>query len=506
ARALALVSARELDELECKRLEPLVAKGADATSLRLRAELALRRADDKSVIAIGTFASEAPDDPRSARYQGWLFASKGKYGDAAKQLEKAGAKRELARVLAAAKDMQAALARVDGEPTTAEELALVGQIALAAGKLPDAERALVAAERLAPASPVVQAALLALGARQNDKQRVDIATLISGIALDLTTITEAKPRPSVGSPRVGSAPDKVTIDLAGTDARILEPMLEALALAQHAKSKLVIAELAAQPSLFAVRITHPELVRDALVKLLSAPPYDMQVLAEPRVLEGKTVELGELTRLTGELDGALIYRVEAAGGDAKITLVHFARGATQATQVSREVDMAGVVTFNIVKLVVVIGVVLVVVLLVVLWFTRSMGKVELQIARTSDADEALCVEITKNPKRPPILDMLAFHNATKAAGAVTRRREAKLIASGATFRVPTGSWYVHLYGTYSHAGKLRLVPESCTREIEVRRGVLVEVAFDLIAKVADVTLDIVYQPRTDIVVWANHED
>ena len=54
-----------------------------ARSLRLRAEIALRRADDaKATIAIGTYASEAPNDPRSALYSGWLFVSKGKLADA----------------------------------------------------------------------------------------------------------------------------------------------------------------------------------------------------------------------------------------------------------------------------------------------------------------------------------------------------------------------------------------------------------------------------------------
>ena len=507
-RALALISARELDDAELKRLEPLVATGADGTSLRLRAELALRRADDKAVVAIGTFASEASDDPRSARYQGWLFASKGKYADAARAFERAGSRRELARALDAANDPKAALAAVDGKPTTAEELVLVGQVAIADGKLPDAEKSLLAAEQAAPVSPLVQATLARLGAKQNNKERTRLAWLLSGVQGDLPVTPDPAPVIVAGGSQhkmPGSTPDKVVIDLQAADPRILEPMLEALTLAPHAKSKLVLAELGWSPSVLSFRQTHPEIVRQALVKLLSGPPYEMQVLVESRVFDGDTIPLDELVKLTGELDGALVYRVEPDGSNARITLLHFQSGATQATQVSRVVAMSEVVTFNTTKLIVILGAVLAVVLVGVLFFTRSMGRIELHISRAADADEALCVEVTKNPKRPPITDMLEFHNATKSAGTITKRRMATLIASGVTLKVPTGTWYVHLYGTYSHGGKLRLVPDVCTKQVEVKRGTTVDVDFDLIARAADVTIDITYEPRQDVVVWANDE-
>jgi len=507
-RALALISARELDELELKRLEPLVAMGADATSLRLRAELALRRGEDKAIVAIGTFASEASDDLRSARYQGWLLTSKGKFAEAAKAFEKAGSRREVARALEAANDHKAALAAVDGKPTTAEELVLVGQTAIAEGKLADAETTLLAAEQAAPVSPLVQATLGQLGAKQNNKERTRLAWLLSGVQGDIPTAPEPAPViVAAGSQQkpAGSTPEKVVIDLQGADPRILEPMLEALTLAQYAKSKLVLAELGWSPSAFSFRQTHPEIVRQALVKLLSAPPYEMQVLVEPRTFDGDTIPLDELVKLTGELDGALVYRVQPDGGNARITLLHFKSGTTQATQVSRIVAMPEVVTFNTTKLFAILGAVLACGLVGLLFFTRSMGRIELHIARAADADEALCVEVTKNPKRPPIVDMLAFHNATKAAGTITKRRMATLIASGVILKVPTGTWYVHLYGTYSHAGKLRLVPENCTTQVEVKRGSTVDVDFDLVARAADVTIDVTYEPRKDVVVWANDE-
>src|SRR5438067_2209282 len=52
SRALELVSVRELDAYELARLEPLVGKGEDPTSLRLRAELAMRKTDGTESVAI----------------------------------------------------------------------------------------------------------------------------------------------------------------------------------------------------------------------------------------------------------------------------------------------------------------------------------------------------------------------------------------------------------------------------------------------------------------------
>src|SRR5205085_9176111 len=158
-------------------------------------------------------------------------------------------------------------------------------------------------------------------------------------------------------------------DLQGSDPRILEPMLEALQIPP--KSKLVIAELSWSPSVFSFRQTHPEVVAGALVKLLTAPPYDDQLIAAPDTFEGETVKLPDLEKLTGDKDGALVYRVVAKGERAEITLLYFTEGATTATQVSRIVEMQGAVTFATTK-VVVLGIVLLLgVLVIILWFTRS---------------------------------------------------------------------------------------------------------------------------------------
>jgi predicted Ser/Thr protein kinase len=167
--------------------------------------------------------------------------------------------------------------------------------------------------------------------------------------------------------------------------------------------------------------------------------------------------------------------------------------------------LPGAIGFNTGKLILVLAVALVLVGAVVLRATRSMGKIEIQIPRNVEKDEALCIEVTKNPKRPPIVDMAGFHNTTKTAGTITKRFLATLVGTQTVMKVPAGVWYVHLYGTYTKSGKLRAVPESCSQKVELRRGDLSEIVFDLVPKLADVTVEITYEPRKDVVVWSNDE-
>ncbi|MDQ3364865.1 MAG: protein kinase, partial [Myxococcota bacterium] len=471
----------------------------------LRAELAMRRADGKATWAIESYLTLAPTDVRAQRYQGWLLASKGLPGEAAVLLGRSGARREQARLLLRANDVRGAAALLDGAPDTAEELVTLALIALHDGKLDVAQTHLAQAERLAPVSPFVQAAIAKLAARQAQPELARLARLLIGQRAPDEPADAATVMVEGGSLTGMQPPDKVVVDLgtAVADSRVLEPMLVTLELAELAKRKLVVAELAWSPGALSMRTVNHEVLRAALVQALGRPPYEIQVVLLPSALEGATVPLDKLTALASGGDGALVYRVESAGSDARITLLLYEVGAKQATQVTRVVTMPGLVTFNLVKLVTSVAVGLVGVLVGILWFTRSMGKIELQIARNADADEALCVELSKHPARPKISDMLAFHTATKEAGSVGRRRSATLIASGATFKVPTGTWYVHLYGTYAHGGKLRLVPETCSQQVEVKRGATVEVGFDLVAKATEVTVQVIVEPRRGVLVWAD---
>jgi len=506
ARALALVSVRELDEHGLRRVEALIAGATDPTSLRLRAELSMRKQDGREELAIGAFVRAAPDDPRALRYRGWLLGTQGKHAEAAAAFAKAGARGEQVRALLNAGDIKAAAALITGTPSSPEERVALGRVALGDGKLADAEALLVGAERTAPTSPLVQTAIIDLGTKQGNSVRVRMGRLLVGIAADTPIVAPPVAVAPAGPTRSGK-PEKIVIDLgaARADQRPIAPMLEALQLAELAKKKIVLAELRWSSSTFGFRETNPTRLRNALAQLLTAPPYEMQVVMASKAFDGEAVPLEELIALGTDADAVLIYRLEPAGGRGEVTLLlHHAR-TSEAAQVSRVIDLDGLVAFNVIKLGVIVGAGVTLLLIGILYFTRAMGRVELQIARETSGDEALCVEISKNPGRPRIDDMLAFHEATKSAGAKTRPRHATLIASGFITKVPVGTWYVHLYGTYSHAGKLRVIPDWCTKQVEVKRGERVEVDFDLVAKGAEVTVEVIAEPRAGVLVWTDKD-
>ncbi|MBA3391468.1 MAG: serine/threonine protein kinase [Deltaproteobacteria bacterium] len=501
SRALALVSVRELGDAALVRLDALIAAATDPTSLRIRAELALRRADGKEELAVGAYAAAAADAPLAHRYHGWLHAGKGRFADAAVAFASAKAKREQVRALVAANDLKTAVTLID-KPTSPEELALLARIDMLENRLAEAETRLALAERGAPISPLVQTVNIEMGLKQGNAAQVSMGRLLLGQADGPATQTAV-----ISPPKGAKGTNKVVIDLgtASDDTRLVEPMLEALELDELAKKKIMIAELEWSPPATSFRETHSRVLRSAIEQLLLASPYDMQVVAAPKTFTGKTVPLDELRALGADADAVLVYRVEADGSNARITMLLHPTGSTEASQVTRKIAMPGLVTFNVFKLVALLGALLILILVGVLYFTRAMGRIEIQIARNADLDEALCVEITKREARPPIPDMLAFHVATKQAGAITRKRNATLISSGFAMRVPVGSWYVHLYGTYSPGGKLRLVPDICTQLVDVKRGALVEVAFDLVATDAEVTVQVIAEPRRGILVWSDIE-
>src|SRR5262245_38022199 len=111
--------------------------------------------------------------------------------------------------------------------------------------------------------------------------------------------------------------------------------------------KLAIAELRWSPGLLSFRATHPELVRAALVQLLSGPAYHVQLEIDPRTFEGSEIAAKQLAELTENADAVLVYHVEpAAGHTADVSLVLYQRGATEATQIARTIDLPGLIGLN----------------------------------------------------------------------------------------------------------------------------------------------------------------
>lgn len=508
-RALGLVAARELDTYELRRLEKLVEKRTDVTALRLRAEISMRRADGFEGAAVGAYFEMAGNDTRAQRYQGWQLASEGKWVEAAALLEKAGALRERTRVLIAAGDPKGALAVIRAQAVTAEDYVIVMHVALAENRKPDAIAAAQQAERLGPVNPFVHRALLALDKLDPNPVRTEISTAVvsqgTGVKTETTKATaEAGSAVETSSTTAETGPSlKLTSE--ALDPVLLAPLLGSLeGLMQLRHRKLVIVERTWKPTWYSFKTTDPARVRGGLVKALSAPPYRLKLSEEPPLPAGMpTAET--IARITGDADGVLMYELAASDRGPSVTLTFNARETLDLTTAKSVIKAPGLVGFNDGKLKLILAFGGVLLLAGVVYITRAKGRIKIKIERAPDvSDEVLCVEVTKSPTRPRVDDPAKFAAEIRKTGTVTKARSASLIASGYTFKVSTGQWYVHLYGAFARAGKMLVVPSSCTQELILERGQLAELKFDLTSKLAEVRIEVVATPRRGIKIWSSH--
>jgi tRNA A-37 threonylcarbamoyl transferase component Bud32 len=506
-RALALVQARELEAFELQRLDALVNGRTDAVGLRLRAELAMRRADGLEAATIGEYVKVAPTEARARRYQGWVLAGEGKHAEAAVELGKAGAVREQIRAHLAAGDPKAALAVVGTTPVSAEDHVVVVRVALLEKRPQDATDALARAEKLAPLNPVVHEAVVAIDPAAPNPQRLAVAKTVlektTGVKVATTAVAAGSADEASTSTTPLDTQPTIKLSSAGFDPALLEPLLSRLdGLTELRKRTLVIARVRWEPPWTSFQVTQPELVEATLVKALSAPPYKLKLARSPAALPTGTPKAERLAELTGDADGLLLYGVVPTDRGAEVQLSFYARDATELSHVSGIVKAPGLVAFNSSKLrflLVFAGVLLVG---LIVYITRAKGTITLKITRAPDViDEALCAEVTKSPARPRVEDPAKFIQETRKAGSVHTARSATLIVSGQKFRVGVGHWYVHLYGAFSRAGKALVVPSSCTQELVVERGKLTELEFNLTSKLAEVRVEIIDRKPRGIAVW-----
>lgn len=505
ARALALVSVREHDKYEVKQLESVLGTGSGVTVLRLRAELAMRRSDGSEKVAVGELLKGAPEDPLAHRYQGWLMMGEERYLEAAVAFDKAGQLAERGRTWLASNNLVKAASTFGGPPTTAEQLVIAARVALSNKQLDEAARLIALAETSAPVSPEVHATVIQIGSA--DAARIEVARLIVSSGTTKVAVGGAAPPTAKTTPigsAAGGAEDAAPVrakDIA-IDPTPLLPLLEAFpALTQLPDRAVVIVELSSDPPWYSLRQADAAPVDAGLAQLVSAQPYGLR-LGTPARIESLGPEV--LARLTETTPTALIYSVVPDGGSPKVTLTLFHRGATDAQQFSSTITMPGVVGWDTSKLIPVGGLALLLTLGGGLWLTRFLNKIVVEIERAPDVDdEVLCVVVTRSEHRPMIGDPAKFRATTKKAGARSSSRSATLIVSGETFRVSSGRWYVHLYGTFMRGNELRTVPETCSEAVEVKRGERVEVVFNLTSKLAEITLLMETEPKRGVAVWAN---
>ena len=173
--ALDSIAVRELDDAEVTSLVPLIEIEPTPTVLRLRAEVSMRRADGHQTAAIGAFLAAAPNDVRAHLDHGHALMAAGKRVEAAAEFDAAGNQRLHARALFLGGDLAEAAKNVD-KPTSAEELALA---ALTAKRLDDAVAFADRADKLAPASPLVQRVVALVADRRGDAPHAKLARQIA---------------------------------------------------------------------------------------------------------------------------------------------------------------------------------------------------------------------------------------------------------------------------------------------------------------------------------------
>nr|HEX4314601.1 serine/threonine-protein kinase [Kofleriaceae bacterium] len=513
-RALALIDMRDLDSDEIARVEPLLV-GATPVMLRLRAELAMRRADADAGAAIAAFVAGAPKDPRAQRYLGWLLAAQDKWGEAADAFAKAmalagatapglGLAADLVRARLGAGDARgAADAGAAGSP---EVIAAQARVALDAGKLDDAAKLIATATAAAAIDPVVERVALAVATARHDDARAAIAKRVVEIGAPAAPAHGVGPEPGTGS----ATPATVAPDSSSNDevARVLGAMLAQLPLARV--HRVAVGEL--RPKSSFLRVTHGDLVLPSLLAALAAAGVQATVVASgagagsasasadgsaatyatgrlPNSFVVDDTTTASIDAARGDADALLVYRADAA---SSVQLVLYRVNAPAADETTGEVALPGLVTWNVIRIAeLAAGVLVLGIALLLGRSARSTGSLEVTVSGAPDATDAIyCLEVSTSSSRPAIGDPGRFHNEARRLGPLTDKRSRTHVGKSTTFRLSAGRWHVHLYGAFERGGTMRAVPDSASKDIEVRRGRTAAVAFDLAPTLAEVQVHV----------------
>ena len=472
-RALGLVSIRELATEDIARVEPLLV-GSSPAVLRLRAELAMRRGDASAPEAIAAYAAAAGTDVRAAHYLGWRLAAQGKWKDAAGELARAGATTELVRARLLAGDAAGAVDAGKSLADSPQLLAAQAQALLENSKPDDAARLVAKAAAGAAVDPVVERVALAVATARHD----DAGAAFARRVVELGTPGAKHPSPATAA--AGSAAATTDSGVAGA----LAAMLAQLPLARV--HRVVVGQLRPRSSF--LRVTRGELVQPPLTAALVAAGLAARPL--DHVVDDDTLaSQSAIDAARGDADALLLYRADSS---STVQLVMWRVNAPAADETAGVVELPGLVTWNATRVALIAGGVLALLaLLVVVRVSRSTGTLDVTISRAPDAaEEVYCLDVTKSATRPALGDVAKFHADTRRAGARTGKRSRTLVGKATTFRLPAGRWFVHLYGAFERGGTLRAVPDTATKEIEVRRGRPAAVTFELAPTLAEVQLHV----------------
>jgi predicted Zn-dependent protease len=508
ARALELIAVVDLDEAEVKALGP-IADAAVADGLpvgyRLRAELALRAGDDtRAATDVDELLALRPGDRLGTRYLGRLRLAGGDAAGAAEAFAAAAAqgdrdgRREQARALALAGDetrARALLLTLAEETPTSETLAAQAALLLDQQDVDGAIARLEQAVNLSPADPALTRQLARayeLGGRNTDAARARtqaealerLGARATGIGASGTALQAT--RAALAGPAI--AP------LVGELRRLLEAFP---ALLDPGIPVVLLVPLGgAEAAFYNPYHVVPATLGMGLAQALAATPYRVKVLTETtgtrlaEPLDKRQLEaLADTTGANAILLYGLRARVGTKLGRAEVRLILYDVARKEALETVDVVDgrSLGLLRWNHEFLALAGAIAAALAAWLGLWLLRGRGEIQVRIKSDPATDhELFTLTVTHKSARPVITDAQAHNRKYESAGHSASRFVVHLPGPSTRMHaIPSGHWFVHLHGTFRKALDPRILGESFSAKVQVRRGKTTYVEFDLEPKHAE---------------------
>ena len=300
-----------------------------------------------------------------------------------------------------------------------------------------------------------------------------------------TAVEPTTPTTSGASKATLADPNKAAaLNLLASD---LMPLLEAFPSLKPEMGKVVVVpqEGSSELPLWPNRV-HPERLRQGLEAALSGSPFGLATSTEIAELPEKpTSEALLAIARDNQAGGVLVYGVRTDGMAAKVRLLLFSTSTKEASTFTATLDTArehGVVSWNPVFVITSASIVGILFLWLVWLVVRGTGSIRLELKGDPAAERpSFSVVISRRNKGPVVTDPKE-HLANVTAEAKAGRYSAHNVGAVSEFeRIPPGSWFVHVFGTFEKAGETRCLPAT-TAGAKVKRNRVSVVNVDLVPK------------------------
>lgn len=493
ASALAAVRTRFLGDPELARLDALLTGNTTNEGNRLRAEVAVRRGDDAKS-ALATYTVACADEACHLARARW-FRSEGRLDEAILAYTKTSAVDEHAEALMVA-------GRLDESAALAKDPALLRAIELlrATEKKDQAAIDKLAAEtrQVAPALAV--------------RKKIGISSTDEAIRLAfISNRTTASVDLDFSD---ADAAQDVAPTIAVGELGISELMAQIPRAALPLRGTFRIAEMPWEPGLFTLFTADLRSVREsvklwmeknryATVTVAPKPFADLFVQSPPKQLQMEAVRPA-----LADADALVLVSLRRGPQGPLAHIVVVSRGPDDAyatTMVSGRLGNPDLIDLDTGKLVFASLVGLILAGLFVFFIVRGAGVVVVSVKLDPDgSDESLCLVISQANTRPLVSDYYAFHKNMATVGYTKSARASTLVSAKTNFKVPPGTWYVHLYGGYLRAGEPITLTDHYSKPVQVRRGKTQELILDLGSTLAELRVTIQATRMRGNPVWLDN--